>query len=333
MTDPGTLLVASLALGTALAAVVAHVPWPRKLDAARVFKAALQLRAPAELAPWHPLAAFPEQKVALPVAWLPSNDALPGELEHVRSLVSLPMEERWVALHRGVSPRPFPPTEDPAVWLGATWEALVAGADTQEPHRQWVVFRDEPSLAPALDFQALDAVDVAWTDGPLEARLSAVFDILDTRAQDPAKRFVLVGEGRAIHLLLRALAAEDGLRDRVEAVISAGGAIHGCEEDGPFGVTEVADWLEHWFQHNRLDTEAFAPIPYVAFQWVAAAAPEPGLVGLPMRRARFPTSRPPNRIHQAIDAHDLGPVDVRCPPDAVVAALRVVVAALAVRVP
>jgi hypothetical protein len=323
VTDPGTLFVAILALLVAMAAVAVHVPRPRPLDASRAFKAALQGRVPAEWAPWHPLAAEPEAKVGAPATWQPRGQPQPGEFAHVRALAGLPGEARWAALFAGGAPLPFPPDADPAAWLGGSWNALPSGT---EEGRVWVVVRSsaEPPGIGAMDFVVADGES-------LDEAVERLLAFLEAAATDPASRFVLVGRGLAVHVLLRAYAGAPGLRDRVAAVVSAGAPIAGTGDDGPTGRAAVEDWLGAWFRHERLDTEAADPVPFLAWQWFEPGAPEPGLIGVPLRDARWPDPGTPDRVHTAIEVHDLGPLDRRCPEAAVWEALRFTVAALGAR--
>lgn len=316
MTEAGTVLVALCALVVGVAAVAAHLPRQRPLDAARTFHAALQARVPPQWAPWHALARRPEAKLRAPEAWQPDGAPLPGELAHVRSLADRPPAMRWAALFDGPGPRPFPAGDDPSEWMGVAWAAPA------EPDAAWLWITHHANDVPPW----AEVVEVS--DRDVDDGVDRVIEGIEARAEDPARRFVLVGDGTALHVLLRAYAREPGLRDRVRAVVSAGAPIAGVDGDGPFGRTAVADWLGAWFRHDRLDTEARNPVAFLAFQWVDPEAPSPGLVDVPIQDARWPDPPEADRVHEAIEVHDLGVVMAACPRQPVWEALRWTVAAL-----
>ena len=80
-----------------------------------------------------------------------------------------------------------------------------------------------------------------------------------------------------------------------------------------------------WFGHDTLDTDRVWPTPYLSMQWVDIRETPPGLKGLPLQDARFPTPR--SGPLQMVEVLDLGPMLVTShPPVELVAASLLAVA-------
>ena len=125
---------------------------------------------------------------------------------------------------------------------------------------------------------------------------------------------MVVGEAEGVHLILRGLVLDAGLRDRVRAVVSVGGVLGGrTDEDGPWGEASIRDWMAAWFRHRELDTEAQRSTPYLALQWLDRSADPPGVPGLPLGSARFPEPADEGGLDAYVDPLDLGPVPTDVP--------------------
>ena len=350
LTDPVSLGVLGIAAVTAAIAGWLEVPRRPALDAERWFKAtfATLLRGRVEAsggdaAAWeaavdrfiryHPVGRFPERKLLNPAAdppgaWLDGERALHEALLQRRGI-----GERVAWLYRddpvGAAARRADPEElGPAYRLGRAagadlgWDAVAAwgAGDTRLAERllqrlgaRWAVCAEGAPLASALA-REVGAVSVeAWS----------AFD------PGPDGRWVLVCGGDAVADLLAKLVEAPGLRDRVVAVVSLGGAILGRSDvgEGPRSATVREDWMAQWYGQEHLDTEVVRLTPYMSVQWFDDSTAPPGVEGVPMQAARFPPPSPQQARVETIESVDLGPVpnDPELPFDLVARALLAVV--------
>lgn len=218
------------------------------------------------------------------------------------------------------------PVHDPARHAGpaAAWasigdEAAAAAIDARHGAR-WLVLEVPASGAPKLGAELGEPLDLAVTDprwgevvpalvrcveagGPvaglaavcqrwvdagwchaLHASLWAAVDEADRRPQ-----VVVAASGTAAPALLRVMAADPLLRDRVLAVVMVGGAVGGrLDARGWWGETACRDWLEANFRHETLDVEAVRAVPWVCLAWLDPQLAVPGLPGLPVEHQRLP---------------------------------------------
>ncbi len=361
MTDPLTLLVAVVAIGTAAVAAWLHQPRPPELEAERWFKVwlATRLRGRVEAAggdadawtaevlrfvPFHPAGRHPEGKVASPHTWRPADAWLEGEESLVQRLAALSSpRERWTLLYdrdeRGLEARladpvTLGPAYDPGRILGPghSWDAVATGGLTEalaaRIGARWVLVDGReasgPDLLAALGAQLPASVRVPWSDGDLDATVERTHVLLQGLVPSPADRLVVVGAGLGIQVVLRVLVRDPGLRDRVIAVVSVGGVLAGMpDEEGALGQAAVKDWMARWFGHDTLDTDALVPTPYLSLQWWDPEVEPPGVAGLPLASARWPTPRAVADVPASIAPTELGllPADPAIPLDAVAESL------------
>lgn len=309
-------------------------------------------RAVIRFAPYHPAGREAHAKLGAPSAWHPpAGGAVEGELGLVAALAALPSPRaRWARLFEDEAasevlrraPEELAEAADLTSWLGsgASWAEVIAAQGPLDARLQaalpawWVLVRGE-SAAPDL-LGALAAVigeralvlelppgtpEVAGAT--LAERLIAHWVALG-RAD---ARLVLVGAGAGVPALMGALLATAGLRDRVLAVVSVGGAIG----EGTSGAE--AGWVERHFEHGRLDTEKAGKTPYLQVAWCEPGSDPPGIVGLSARAQRFPNPGSDASAPWGVDVVDLGllPPDPELPLGVIARALwatvvRVVVA-------
>lgn len=188
---------------------------------------------------------------------------------------------------------------------GALARVVRAGAETAGA---WTI------AAAAARWAEAWATEVA-VDG-LASRLRAL-----APPERPAARLLVAVTGEGAPLLVRALAADMDLRDRVIGVLAVGAAALGFPaRQGVVGATVCREWMEVWFRHEPLDNETFRRVPWCCAQWLRPS--EGGAAGLPVEHARWPQPgfvgggrllAP--REAEVIDVIDLGALD----PDAPVA--------------
>ncbi len=150
----------------------------------------------------------------------------------------------------------------------------------------------------------------------------------------PEARLLVAVTGEGAPMLVRALASDMELRDRVIGVVGVGAAAlgyPGCA--GPTGEVACREWMEVWFRHEPLDNETFRRVPWCCVQWLRPRAGGAG--GLPVANARWPAPgfvgggrllAP--REAEVIDVIDLGALDpdAPVPPTTLAAVLRAHVA-------
>jgi hypothetical protein len=178
----------------------------------------------------------------------------------------------------------------------------------------------------------------AWAWGQVVAALAAEA-LRDARwarvPGGPARRdgrLLVAAQGWGLPVLWRVLEAEPDLRDRVFAVVSAGGLGRGAgPRSAPFCAAAQGPWLEASWRHALLDAEVVALLPVVVLAWVDLAAPaRPGVGGVDVAAQRLPA---PLRLHRepdALELHDVGALSTSADGRAVGEALRLLGALLAV---
>lgn len=300
--------------------------------------------------PYHPAGRLPERKITNPAAPTLPGAPLDGERELLDALLaeSEPVE-RWAVLYDRDEavlgdPNDLGARYDLGRVLGAGpgWDPVAALADpaaglarvVERLGARWALVSDPDASAPdvigALAAE-LDAVEVPWPpDADAEAAAEAIGDALEAAAPEYGSRLIVAASGRAITPVLRALCERPDLRDRVYAVVSAGGAIGGLtSRDDAYGPSACEDWLGRWFTQGHLDTDVVRRTPYMALQWLDRAAWPPGIRDLPLARSRFPEPLDDTSGVLTVESVDLGPLPARpdLPLDLVARALVLVVAA------
>ncbi|MFK7928371.1 MAG: hypothetical protein AB8H79_09280, partial [Myxococcota bacterium] len=256
---------------------------------------------------------------------------------------------------------------NPATWLGpdASWDAIAKGTDGPLPDAlrrassaTWVIVGepirpDLPDLGAAL-LDALGDRGQRWTPPPVDPDAEplpadliplrdelvqrrdealadealALIAHLHTLAPGYGDHVVLVGIGDGMHCILEALRSSAPLRDQVQAVLGLGARIGGDPERTDARAAQACrDWLLGQFTHDHFDLEAAHQTPYISLQWLDRDCAIPGIDGLPLQSARFPT--PPTVVdgrtvkHRSIEPVDLGPlpIDPELPLDRVALAL------------
>jgi hypothetical protein len=370
VTESYTLGVAAVALAIAIIAGWLSLPRPPELDGERWFKVVLctLLRGQAEaddageegwvasvlrFVPYHPAGRLPEQKVLHPTAWCPPGALLDGELALLERLGEQDnVSERWRVLYEqdeaGLVARLDDPHQlgeryDPSTVFGpqATWDALaewapafVAEIDRRDRSR-WVLCASEDCVGPSLIAPLVEVLGTraevhAWTDGEPDALAEALRTRIRAQIPEGSDRLVLVAEGTAIQVVLRALVDAVDIRDRVGAVLSIGGNIHGRPGDeGPFGEAVMRDWNGAHFTQLHLDTEVVRQTPYLALQWLDREDEALGAGGLGLNHQRFGEVKEDAGSFRMVVPVDLGPlpVDEALPLDLIARALRFVITA------
>ncbi len=294
-------------------AVAAH--WPRfpEVDGERWFKHLWQTRSEAlgraTPLPWHPFARRPETRLLAPQTWVPPKGASAEEMAHVASLAAIPAgRARWDALWKGA----------PASGVdGLSWRAsfgvnaaapaaeLASAIRGRSPFALFAVTDDE-TLGPRPLARAgalLGADVVPFTD--VAATSAALVDRIANTETLP--RVMLLGEGRGVHAILKALVEHPGLRDVTVGVGGLSAAIGGREGDtSETGETATKDWLARWFDQLELDTEALAAVPYASMAFVDPDAWPVGRPGLPLANTRFPEPRDGGAPHACVVPLDFG---------------------------
>ncbi len=308
--------------GLALWAAYRSIPRAPSRDLERVLKTALAtvLRGEVEaeggspeewaevvaaLVPYHPAGRDPEGKLSAPSLDAIPTPALPGERGLVEALIALPdPQSRWRRLLVDSEqtldallsdPAILGPDYDPATVIAhdVDWEAVAAWSACV---REGLSRRMAHLVLAGIDTDI--ASELAAQAGLRGLRCSGGDDLL-AALQEPlvaaSDRLVLVAEGEGICAALLALEASAGLRDRVVAVISIGGAIGATPE------------LDTRFTHDRMDTELNRATPYLAVQVVDPADP----MATDWAGQRFPVPAPTSSGRAPIVPIDLGPI----PPD------------------
>ncbi len=140
-----------------------------------------------------------------------------------------------------------------------------------------------------------------WCEGAMDEAVQSARAAISAVGERPDVRFVLVAEGRAVHVLLRLLAAHPGLRDRTLAVVSIGGTLAGLPDvDGVLGARSVEDWMGRWFGHDTLGTDAIRATPYLSMQWLDPQRADD------LASGRFPEPVGAPGVPEAVDVQDLG---------------------------
>jgi len=345
MPDPVNLALASTAAVVALAA-----GWLRRrrdppLDGERWFKLTLATLARGTIEagggdadawealvlrtiPYHPAGRMPELKVANPAAEPPGKlrEGEAGLLAQLRTTDD--RTERWAILYdrdehavraRLEDPFELGPEYHPSrVVPGTDWDTLASwGAGDAELHTPlvdnagatwvWVKGDEPPRLGPHL--AALVPGLVTVPSRPASQLTERMAELLD----QPERRLVMFGEGDALPALLQLLADHAGLRDRVQAVVSAGGVIGGRTDhaEGPLSEATRSDWMQRWFGQQHLDTAEVRLTPYISMQWLDRDAWPPGTAGLPLQHQRFGEPAEQGAQHITLESVDLGPLPHR----------------------
>ncbi len=356
MTEPATIAVAGVALGVALIAGWAMVPSPPVLDGERWFKLILAtlLRGRVEreggdaqawerrvvrFVPYHPAGRLPEQKVIDPQGYRPPGLSVPGELGLVEALARRSgLSERWRRLYdedesaleaRLQDPAGLGAAYDPAARLGpgGSWDDLAdwgAGdgivfleACRRRLDARWAVLR-APAVRGMPDLVgALGALAQAVEIPVAEPR--AVREALEGLVPHASDRLVVVAEGHAAGVVLRALVDAPDLRDRLLACLVVGGVLQ--------GEPALDDWMASHFSARSLDTEVNRVTPYLSVTWLDRGAVPPGVVGLPVASARFPAPAATERVPSSVETVDLGllPADPELPVETIAQGLYALV--------
>jgi len=316
------LIAEVAAAGLAAWAAWLSVPRPPALDWQRLFKTTLSMglygevlaeekgredweAVVAALVPYHPAARGEPGLLRQPEPALIPAPALPGERALVESLVSLPgPSERFVRMFSDneqtrdallSDPDTLGAAFDPvsAIGVGATWDAISTWgepvrAGLLRKHAHLVVVGVQTDLAAAMAEQS----------GVRGIRLEAdgLVSALDTAMTAAADRIVFVAEGDGIPVILKAMHAHPGLRDRVLAVISLGGDVCASEEQ------QV--WMSEHFTQPAMDTELNRATPYLSVVLVDPAAP----LSADWEGQRWPEPKPDRTGRTPIQPIDLGPL-------------------------
>lgn len=323
--------------------MAAAFAWPRpvELDVGAWFAAALRHDVTARggdvaSVTWGPLLRWAERKVGHPGVEAVPGAPLPGEASLEEALAALPdVPARWERL-LGEACAPaldaLPADQAPARWLGPDVDVAdlrVVAEDAERRLRaRWIAVagdpRDVPDVAGAFDDVVpwrADGVDV--DDAP-----AALAEALRARVpdDDPARRLFLVAAGEGTWALLRALAAQPGLRDRVLGVVSVGGWVAGDpDRDDALGEASCTDWMDANWRHELFDTEIVRPTLWASMQWFDPTHEPPGAAGVPIAAARFADPEKVDREPPFVEAVDLGVLPASGGPtaDEVARALRV----------
>jgi hypothetical protein len=324
---------------------------------ARGGKDAAWLEAVIRFVPYHPAGREPEGKVRGPATWRPPGAWLEGEQALMEALTAEPdaqarfkrmydLDERGIEA-RTADPHDLGPEYDPGRLLGpgGGWSELMAWGAGDERFAEalrrklpvtWALVPghpDRPSgpdvLGAILGLLGDSTAPISWSGEDAEQAAVAVRDELQTLVPISANRVIVVAAADGVHVVLRALQGDPGLRDRVAAVVSVGGVVTGWPDDpGPFGADAVGTWMAQHYTQRELDTEVIRLTPYLALQWLDRAQVPPGaLDGVPLQVRRF--HEPDHaRVERAVEPVDLGPlpVDPELPLERVAQALVAVVA-------
>ncbi len=296
--------------------------------------------------PFHPAGRLPERKVADPSSYRPPGLSVPGEQALVEALARHDdLAARWERLYgdeTSIEARLGDPLElgaayDPQRVLGpgGSWDDVAdwgagdalrfAEALQRHVHARWAVIepaQDAPGIPRVLPALAAllgeAAVRVRVGEGEPEDEASTLEAWLAALLGSTADRLVVVAEGEAGHLALRALARSPSVRDRTLAVVLLGGRV--------VGTPELDDWMGRWFRAEALDTEVNRTTPYLHAAFFAADCAPPGVPGLPIAHTRLPPLEPgPLSRLRVVDLGVL-PADPELPVEQVARALWAVTA-------
>lgn len=338
MTDPVSLGLTVIAGGVALTAGWLSLPRPPALNAERWFKTLLAtiLRGQTEAdggdvdawearamsgIPFHPAVVRVEEWLTRPTSALDANAGGHADLfsdlnacttvaeRHTRLFLQ-DTDARQALLS---DPSELGSAYDPVRLLGAqnTWDRMVdwgAGDETvlavldRAVPAAWVLVGDDASSV----FDALVQLGASriFSDDLVRE--------LTERAPRVEDRLVVVASGDAVPRVLSALADDAGLRDRVLAVVSVGGA---CA-----GTSERDDWMGAHFTHEAMNLESHRPLFFLAMQWMDLEHPET------LAQQRFPNPGGSTVQDRVVRAIDLGAVSrVGVPAGVLAKALRAAV--------
>ena len=231
-------------------------------------------------------------------------------LERLDTIARIP--ERWRYLYHddefGRTARVSDPMElgekyEPAHWLGQglNWDALAAGGgDFSKVHDalrtkelRWILVNDASMHPVLLEWgqrlekeMAGDLLVLNWSadDVTIEDVLKRVNEWIDA----PSDRFVCVGLGRGVPILLRCLAEDPALRDRVYAVVSIGGALQGVGTHALWGTTSFQHWMSQDYNYVALDTEMARETPYFSIGLLDPEHPRFGIGEIALEDMHFP---------------------------------------------
>jgi len=295
---------------------------PPTLDWQRLFKTALSTglygeviaasggradweRAVVTLVPYHPAARDEPARLSAPDLETIPTPALPGERALVESLQGLSTPaERFARMFSDneatrdalmTDPSSLGAAFDPvgAIGVGADWEAI---SKWGEPVRSGLVrsLSHIVLVGVGSDLAGVMAAQIGSRGLRLEAE--GLIDALDTALESPSDRLVLIGEGAGIQVIIRAMHAHPGLRDRVLAVISLGGQITQTDEQKL--------WMAENFTQPAMDTELNRSTPYLSAVLVDAHDP----LAVDWEAQRWPNPPPDRTGRTPIQPVDLGPL-------------------------
>lgn len=262
---------------------------------------------------FHPAGRFPAEKVLIGSQFRPPLPLVEGEqalLERFDVLATPKQRWRWMFWEEelGQAARLMDPVElgesySPQRWIGAgfDWDG-VAGAGVEfgacrqrlrSEGIRWVIFTDT-SLHPVCQEWSASlkeelgesALLLHWDENAVH--LPDFLTQINDWIQAPSDRFVCLGIGRGVPLLLRTLAEDPALRDRVYAVVSIGGALRGTGEHELWGSASFNSWLEHHYDYVSLDTEMARETPYFSIGLSDMEHPNLGFAGLGLDEMIFP---------------------------------------------
>jgi hypothetical protein len=321
MTDPFTLLLAFATATLLAAAAWAHVPELPEFDAERWFKlmfattlrgaieagggdAAKWEAAVARFLAYHPAGRLPERKIVNPNIDVILGKPVPGERALIEDLARLERSLRWKWMYeddpvgaeaRLADPDDLGPTYDPATWIAEGWDGLAAwgaGAKSAFPDAArrrlasviLLVAGDAPTVGEVALFTALEA------EGAHRVEVGALAGAQQALAPGPADRLVIVASGRAPLGVVRVMADDLVLREKVMAVVAVG---------ADFAGEEATDLLAHLLRPEELGTEVARTTPYISIGWFEPDVDPPGIPGRPIAVQRFP--KPSGEGLEAVD--------------------------------
>jgi hypothetical protein len=315
-------MVELAAAGLAAWAAWLSVPRPPTLDWQRLLKTALSVglygevvaagqgrkeweAAVAALVPYHPAARDEPARLSRPDAADIPTPALPGERALVEALVGLSSPaERYARMFSDneqtrdallSDPDSLGAAFDPAgaIGAGASWAAI---AEWGEPVRAGLARKLGHVVVVGVETELAGVM--AAQSGCRGIRLAeeGLVDALDRAMSTPSDRIVFVGQGAGIPIILRAMHAHPGLRDRVLAVVSVGGDITVSEAQ--------RQWMAEHFTQTAMDTELNRATPYLSAVLAEAADP----LAADWSGQRWPEPAPDRTGRAPIQRIDLGPL-------------------------
>jgi len=129
--------------------------------------------------------------------------------------------------------------------------------------------RDEPAFLSALAAVVPGPISrVRLADQAQHERVQKLMAVSREAMGTNKNQLVIVAADEAAFVALQALVQTVDVRDRLAAFVGVGALLRGEPANtGEFGQACMQDWMETWFCHERLDTEADRRIPYLALQW------------------------------------------------------------------